>query len=747
MVAALAGAGCQERATVSAKDLLHQARALQLAGDHAASIEILQELVRQVPRKMAARRLLIAAYLELGDGEAAESHIERAVRMGAEPAALRPMRLRALVLQGAYARAIAAMPEDELAAAGVDELLSLAQARSGLNQYAEAKALFESILARSPGDKTALTGLVELALRTGDLTSAARHLQGLPPEESGTRRLDGKLALLQGDAARAEGAFRGLAEEAPQDEEALLALAQARLAQDDHEGAREALERVLAVNAQSSDAHYLLGASAHLVGDLDESVRHLRESLGRTPQHGPALKLFGLASIKLGHPEQALESLKTYLSASPGDLEARKLLAAVLLQQEQPWEAAGVLEAAGDDDADPVLLTLRGLTEVKRGNYSAGIDLLERAVALPDVADAGADEPSAAAPFDGGSLTKRSTVDSLHRLMSDDRSEDEATSTALASRIASPDQANQGDYTELARRAEAQGDEAEACALYARLLREPGEEKGAARRRFEALGCEEKYGSISIQAARSPGKDGPRRELNPTHARVLRAGVMELLKATRVALRHEDTAPGLADATAASTLPALSGIIAKRLVSHQVNTVTTHRMVAGEPVRPLFILPPDIKERIKDLRDSLPPWVRRLDDAPRRGSASQTSPEEKGYTGSSTEVVVTVQGDESGGFFGALADLYGGFMDFLAALGDAVRNHQGWVVLLGLAVAAGALLSNQAGRGRAHRQSAPPEEQQGERVQPRRSPTSRRRGRGRSGRSRRRRRHTELQTL
>jgi tetratricopeptide (TPR) repeat protein len=81
----------------------------------------------------------------------------------------------------------------------------------------------------------------------------------------------------------------------------------------EREGAREALEKLLAKEPKNYFFHYLLGETKYAMGLLDEAVRHYRAAIELKPDFGVAFYKEGVCYHRMGQLEKSLESFSALL--------------------------------------------------------------------------------------------------------------------------------------------------------------------------------------------------------------------------------------------------------------------------------------------------------------------------------------------------------------------------------------------------------------------------------------------------
>jgi len=127
------------------------------------------------------------------------------------------------------------------------------------------------------------------------------------PEEANVelRALQIRVAVEQGHAAEALPAARALAEEAPGDANAALALGEAALRARQPELAVESLERLIRASPDDAEGHYLLGRALRMSNEPEEAEASLRRALELLPSHTDAQITIGRLLLDLGRYEDA----------------------------------------------------------------------------------------------------------------------------------------------------------------------------------------------------------------------------------------------------------------------------------------------------------------------------------------------------------------------------------------------------------------------------------------------------------
>lgn len=185
--------------------------------------------------------------------------------------------------------------------------------------------------------------------------------------------------------AQAQGYAQVLQKE-PENQVALKGLLNARLQLGDIKGSLLPLEKIAALNPQTSDYTVLLAQTRQYLGDREGAATNYRTVLATQPQNINALQ--GLVSLLLDQkrPEAALGAVKTALKTATANTDAtplKLLLAQVYLAQQRNADALGIYDAsieANKGDFRPVLA--KALVFKQMGNLTESQSLLTAAVDL-----------------------------------------------------------------------------------------------------------------------------------------------------------------------------------------------------------------------------------------------------------------------------------------------------------------------------------------------------------------------------
>ncbi|THF58122.1 XrtA/PEP-CTERM system TPR-repeat protein PrsT [Pseudothauera rhizosphaerae] len=365
------------------------------AQDLPGAIIQLQNALQQDRDMLAAHLLLARAYLAGGDLGPAEVEFREALRLGVNRAEVAVPLARIYLLQGKPARVIDTIPAEGLAPeVRLDVLALRGSAYVALGKPAEAARSFADARAVDPASPVPLVAEVPLLLATGKLDVArerAERAVQLAPDDAGAWNARASVFHARGDLA---GALR--------DYERALALradfvdagvARAGILVDlgRDEEARAMLDGMAALAPVEPRIAYLRALLASRRGDARAAAEHLQE-VARLVDVLPAEWIAGqeqllMAGALAHHAGRQYGNARKYLevlvSRYPRNLGAKKLLAAVHLDGDDPLRAVDVLEGVlrlAPDDAQALHLLGRAWLAQKR--YAKATELLERAAAL-----------------------------------------------------------------------------------------------------------------------------------------------------------------------------------------------------------------------------------------------------------------------------------------------------------------------------------------------------------------------------
>ncbi len=376
----------------SAADHLEQAREYLRQGDYQAGVIELKNALQKNGKLAEARWLLGNVYLRQGKAADAVKELSRARELGLDTEESLLALLRARLLMGEYQKVLDET-EPLLASNPSADLLALrASAYLGLDQADQARKSYETALEHDGKSIESLLGLARMSLAYKDYDGASGYLErvlAIDPKEPRAWLLKGSLEELRGEQEAAETVYRKALELAPGNPMFEISLIRNLISQGKLDQARKELGRLGPQVGNSLTGKYFKAYLAFRDKDLTTAKAELREILSVVGNHGPSMLLLGSILYQEGAYEQAEELLKRYVKGVPGNLQARKLLAATRMRLDDPEGAVEVLEPVVEENTkiDAQTLALLGSAYLRAGKLDQGTELLQRAAELdPDAA-------------------------------------------------------------------------------------------------------------------------------------------------------------------------------------------------------------------------------------------------------------------------------------------------------------------------------------------------------------------------
>ncbi len=341
-----------------------------------AAIQCFQRASEIQPDELAWTYYLALARDEAGRFDQAIASYQKFINAAPDyqPARLRWGRIL-LEEQGSHERAaevfeavLTAEPNDIVALFGLGKC-ALAAGRTD-----EARELFQRVIGLASGYAPAHAALAGLLRQAGAEAEAEAHAR---------RGGDSDAIVVWGDTLAASVRQRGL------DVDALLALANTFLSQNEPAGAEAQLRLILGIEPENITARTLMGTVRILQGQAEKGAELLREVLAEQVDYIPAQVELGLALFKLGQHEAAEEALRAALKQDPKNIRALQRLCGVLSEQGRVDEAVDEVQAFQQrvgDDARALLQVAELFRGLNRPEQSVAV--LQQAVELdPSAAD------------------------------------------------------------------------------------------------------------------------------------------------------------------------------------------------------------------------------------------------------------------------------------------------------------------------------------------------------------------------
>jgi tetratricopeptide (TPR) repeat protein len=343
----------------------------------------------------------VAATLGLGEtllatGRYAEaSELARSLDDPAEAtrAARAALEGRALVRQGKLADAEKVLRAVETLEPAHDARLLLGELLIELGRRKEARAPLMALIEAYNNERFSPERGHELALvgRAASLLRSPRDANEAYSEAEASGVFDRKLLLWRADLflekydpGKAEEVLNDLLERAPNDADALVAMAHVRLDQAlDFDEAEKLVRRALAVNPKLPEAYFVLAGVALRDQELELVERHVVDGLAIRPGDLRLLSLRAAARFVGADPARFEESRREVLSRNP-EYSAFYAIVGEYADWEHRYDAIVELmrEAVKLDPDDPVALASLGVNLMRAGREKDSVTALSRAFSL-----------------------------------------------------------------------------------------------------------------------------------------------------------------------------------------------------------------------------------------------------------------------------------------------------------------------------------------------------------------------------
>ncbi|PTB20163.1 hypothetical protein C9I57_13760 [Trinickia symbiotica] len=275
----------------------------------------------------------------------------------------------------------------------IEARLARAKAHHLAGEFAEARELYEGILAELPGHHDAVFRLGVLALQTGDperalawVARARAHVPGEPRYRLG----EGQVLAALGRLDEAIDAYRNLLSDQPAYVDARFALAALLEAKGDWRAAISAYEALLELDPANLDALNNLGNCHRQCGESEAAEAAYRRALAAHPRYASALTNLATLMLARGRLDEAIALADDAVRAEPSAPDHWVNLGAALAARRRFTEAETALRRALALDARfPNAAYNLGTVLHALGRYAEAADQYEAALALvPNHADA-----------------------------------------------------------------------------------------------------------------------------------------------------------------------------------------------------------------------------------------------------------------------------------------------------------------------------------------------------------------------
>lgn len=368
--------------------LLARATTAYKANDYAAATVDLRALLAADADNAEARELLGLSYLKQGDATGALRELGKARVQGVETQELALGVVRAQIMLGKFDQARA-----ELVGHGGDESADwtalTGMLELGQQNYRQARELFQKVLDKHPQHDEARRGLLQVALRQGDVAAARREIDTLlkvSAKDSALWVIKGALELQDKQLPAAREAFKQSLALAPQNPAAVLGMTQTLVESGEVDAASAQLDALGTQGADDPRVNFLRARIAEKRKDLNTALLELKKVLLVAPNDRDALVMGARLCFSLGQFSRAEEYASQLLQLEPDNAAARRMLGSIQLASGRlDGVAAGADGQIAADSQDAGTLALLGTAYLKRGEYADAETQLNKAAKLaPD---------------------------------------------------------------------------------------------------------------------------------------------------------------------------------------------------------------------------------------------------------------------------------------------------------------------------------------------------------------------------
>lgn len=364
-------------------------------GDFGGAIVQLKNALQEQPGYLAARILIGRAYVEIGDGAAAEKELSIALGNGGDETLIVVPFGQSLMMQHKYAELLEAV-RPGTRAAELEAEIHMMRGKSHVALRNLDAAESEYAAARDIGTvkANALLGLAEVAMYRRDMVLAERLIAEaleLDPNDADAWSLDGDYKRSRGDLPGAVVSYDRAIALQPVHVETRRSRATVLIALDKASEAQKDVDYLLDLLPEDPQSIYLnaliMGRNGNLEGGTAELWR--ADSIIRsydvsfTRKHLPTLLIAGVINYRLNESDVALSYLEQYLRYEPQHIGARRMVATLYSRRGDDERAVRVLRpVVGPDARDARLLAQFGTALMRSGQHSEAGSVLERAIAL-----------------------------------------------------------------------------------------------------------------------------------------------------------------------------------------------------------------------------------------------------------------------------------------------------------------------------------------------------------------------------
>ena len=357
-VAVLSFNGCDRVVSYTEQERVQRAQNFKAEGKLEASVIELKNVLQKNPNNAQARLLLGGIYLDLGLAPEAERELLKAQQLGV-PEEVKVSLGNALLAQGLYKRVLADIAAGRESPPPLQAKIIVlhGQAHFGLRQFDEACASYSQALEIDRSYVPAYWGMAKCAVAKGNLEQSRAHIEQalkLEDKNSGTWALLGDLERVTNNLSAAEVAYANALKYKPDNVDALLGRAAARISDKKPDEASQDIDAVLKIAKDNPVANHLRGVIHYGRGNYADAKTSFETALAADPEYLPAVLWLGYTDYAQKGYAQAERQFAQYLRQDPNAVHVQALLALSqtrMGRKQAAQEALGMLRKVKIEDA------------------------------------------------------------------------------------------------------------------------------------------------------------------------------------------------------------------------------------------------------------------------------------------------------------------------------------------------------------------------------------------------------------
>lgn len=370
----------------SEAQLIASARSYLAKNDSQAAVIQLKNALQKQPSSAEARFLLGQALLAGGDAAGAEVELRRALELKYDAAQVTPLLAKSMLRQREFDKLTQQFASTELSdpKAMAALQLVLAEAYMAQREPDKARERVGKVLTLQPSSVEALLALARIKAVAADYDGAlalADELLAKHPDSVEGWQLKGELlARAKSNTTGAIAAYEKAVALQPKRADLHAALITLYFASKDLAGASRQFDAMKAAAPDDALTKFYAAQLLFAHDDYKGAQQALQALLRETPENPAVLNLAGATEIKLRSPDTAETYLSKAVLLQPNFLAARRLLAKVQLQKNQPARALATLRPVLES-ADAESLLIAGQAALINGDTQAADRYFARAAA------------------------------------------------------------------------------------------------------------------------------------------------------------------------------------------------------------------------------------------------------------------------------------------------------------------------------------------------------------------------------